>query len=155
MVIFLMLKEKIETELKEAMKQKAELKVSVLRMFLSALQNKATEKRAKGAEMTEEDMMAIMRSEVKKRKDSIQEFTKGNRKDLADKEEAELKLLENYLPAEMSDEDLEKIIKKVLENIGPVTIKEFGKVMGAVMKETKGQASGDRVSAEVKKFLAK
>ncbi|MDP3710534.1 MAG: GatB/YqeY domain-containing protein [bacterium] len=148
-----MLKEKIEAELKDAMKEKAELKVSVLRMFLSSLRNKAIEKRAKGMEMTEDDMVAIMRSEVKKRKDSIQEFNKGGRKDLVDKEEAELKLLENYLPAEMSDEDLEKIVKKVLETIGPVTIKDFGRVIGQVMKETKGQASGDRVSSTVKKFL--
>lgn len=148
-----MLKEKIEADLKEAMKQKAELKISVFRMFLSSLHNKTIEKRAKGVETTEDDVVATIHSEVKKRKDSIQEFGKGGRQDLVDKESAELRILEQYLPAELSDDDLEKIVKKVLETIGLVTVKDFGRVMGQVMKETKGQASGNRVSVVVKKFL--
>lgn len=148
-----MLKEKIEADLKEAMKQKAELKISVLRMFLAALQNKVIEKRAKDMKMTDEEAVAVMRSEIKKRRDSIQEFGKGNRQDLVDKEVAELKILEVYLPAEMSDEELEKIVKEITNSLGEVTAKNFGRIMGEVMRKTKGQASGERVSRLVNKFL--
>lgn len=157
-----MLKEKTEADLKEALKQRDALRVSVIRMFLSALKNKAIEKRGKtgpqtgGGELSEEEVVSILRSEVKKRKDSIQEFNKGGRQDLSDKETAELKLLEVYLPAEMSDEALEAIVKKIINNFGSEAgVKNFGKIMGLVMKETKGQVSGDRVSKTVNKFLPK
>ena len=150
-----MLKENIEDDLKEAMKQKAELKISVLRMFLSALKNKSIEKRGKtGSDgLSEEEVMAVMRSEVKKRRDSIQEFGKGGRQDLVNKEAEELKILEVYLPAEISDIDLEVAVRKIIENLGAISIKEFGKVMGLVMKDTKGRASGDRASKMVNKLL--
>ena len=94
-----------------------------------------------------------MRSEVKKRKDAIEGFGKGGRQDLVDKESAELKILENYLPTELSEEDLGKVVKKIIDSLGPVGAKDFGKIMSLVMKETKGQASGDRVSKTVNKFL--
>mgnify|MGYP001610090029 CR=1 FL=1 len=91
--------------------------------------------------------------EVKKRKDAVQEFGKGGRQDLVDKETAELKILETYLPEEMSQEELEKIVKKVIDGLGPVSARDFGKIMGLIMKETKGLGSGDRASKTVNKFL--
>lgn len=150
-------KEKIQNDTKEAMKAKDELKLSVLRMLSSAVKNKELEKRAKtGKEeaLNDEGIVAAVRSEAKKRKDAAQEFEKGGRKDLAEKETMELKILENYLPAEMPDEDLEKIAKEVIAGSGEVTQKDFGRVMGEVMKRVKGEAGGDRVSAAVKKLLS-
>ena len=96
---------------------------------------------------------------MKKRKDSIAGYEKGGRKDLADKEIAEAKILEAYLPAEISDEEIEKTINEVLTNLGmqkpfdTAQGRDFGRVMGEVMKQIKGQASGDRVSATAKKIL--
>lgn len=149
-----MLKERIEADLKSALKRGEALQVSVMRMFLAAIKYKAIEKKSKtgSSELSEEEVVSTLRSEVKKRKDSIQEFNKGGRQDLIDKETAELKILEVYLPAEMSDEALEAIVKKIIDNFGSEAgVKDFGKIMGLVMKETKGQVSGDRVSKTVNK----
>lgn len=156
------LKEKISEDIKNAMKQKEELKLSVLRMLTAAMHNRSIEKRSKGAgeELTEEEIVAAIRAEAKKRKDAVIEFEKGGRKDLAEKEAAELVILETYLPAEMADEDLEKIVKEVVGSMGEVTQKDFGRAMSEVMKRVKGlpaqagQASGDRVSTAVKKLLS-
>lgn len=185
-----LLQQKVEYDLKNAMRQKDKLRVLTLRMFLAALHNRVIEKRSKprplitehstspqnnigdnpapraqdiskergktgNEKLSEEEALAVMRSEVKKRKDSIQEFGKGGRQDLVDKESAELKILEGYLPAEMSDEELDKIVKKAIDDTGSAGVKDFGKIMGLVMKETRGLALGDRVNAMVKKFLAK
>lgn len=150
------MKSKIIVDIKNAMRAKNELKLSVLRMLSSAIHNKEIEKRAKTGkeeELGEEEIVAAIRTEVKKRRDAIQEFEKGNRKDLVDKESAELKILEEYLPAEISDEEIEKIVKDVVAGFGEITQKDFGRIMGEVMKRVKGQASGDRVSGAVKKLL--
>lgn len=152
-----MLKEGIEADLKTFLKQGDSLRVSVIRMFLSALKNKAIEKKWKtGSEkLSEEETIAVLRSEVKKRKDAIQEFGKGGRQDLVDKETSELKLLEIYLPAEMSEESLGSIVKKIIDSLGEVSAKDFGKIMSLVMRETKGQVSGDKASGVVNKLILK
>lgn len=150
------MKEKILQDIKEAMRAKDELRLSVLRMVSSAIHNKELEKRAKSGkveELTEEETVAVVRSEVKKRRDAIMEFEKGGRKDLVEKESAELKILEAYLPQELPDEEIEKIVREVIAGLGEVTSKDFGRVMGETMKRVKGQASGDRVSQAVKKLL--
>lgn len=150
------MKSRIIADIKNAMRAKNELKLSVLRMLSSAIHNKEIEKRAKTGkeeELGEEEIVAAIRTEVKKRRDAIQEFEKGNRKDLADKESAELKILEKYLPQELPDEEIEKIVKEVVAGLGEVTVKDFGRVMGEVMKRVKGQASGDRVSGAARKAL--
>ncbi len=137
------------------MRAKNELKLSVLRMLSAAMHNRELEKRArtgKPEELSEEEVGAVIRSEVKKRRDAIEEFGKGGRRDLADKEAAELKILEVYLPQELTNEEVEKIVKEVVGSMGELTPKDFGRVMGEVMKRVKGQASGDRVSGAVRKF---
>ncbi len=141
--------------MKEALKQKDAARLSVLRMFLASAQNKGKEKRAKGGEeeLTEDEAVAVLRTEAKRRRDSIQEFTKGGRRDLADKESAELAVLEKYLPVEMPDEELQKIVKEAAASLGEVGVKDFGRIMGEVMKKTKGSVSGDRVSVMVKDFF--
>lgn len=150
------MKERIQNDIKEAMRSKDELRLSVLRMLSSAIHNRELEKRAKTGkqeELTEEETVAVIRSEVKKRRDAIAEFEKGGRKDLAEKESTELKILEKYLPQEISDGEIEKIVREVVAELGAVAPKDFGRVMGEVMKRAKGQASGDRMSSAVKRAL--
>lgn len=155
---------RIQNDIKEAMRSKDELRLSVLRMLSSAIHNRELEKRAKtgkAEELNEEEIVAVIRSESKKRRDAIVEFEKGNRKDLAEKELAELKILETYLPKEISDQEIEKIVREVVIQLGAVTEKpfdkaqgrDFGRVMGEAMKKIRGQASGDRVSGAVRRIL--
>lgn len=149
------MKFKIQQDIKEAMRAKEEVRLSTLRMLLSAIHNREIEKRARGgeAELSDEEIIAAVRSEAKKRRDAIAEYEKGGRIDLAEKEKGELKILEEYLPQELSDEELEKIARDVVSRLGQVTEKEFGRVMGEVMKQVRGQASGDRVGSIVRKIL--
>jgi len=152
------MKEKIQQDTKDAMRAKDELQLSVLRMVSAAIHNKELEKRAKSGkeeELSEEEVIVAIRSEVKKRRDAILEFEKAGRRELAEKESAEAKILEAYLPQELSDEELEGIVKEVVMRLGEVGPKDFGRVMGDAMKRVKGQANGGRVSAMVKKFLQK
>ncbi len=150
------MKSRILQDTKEAMRSKDELKLSVLRMLSAAIHNKELEKRAKSGkaeELIEEETIAVIRSEVKKRRDSIAEFQGGGRKDLAEKEASELKILEAYLPPELPEEEIEKIVKEVVAETGASDPEQFGRVMGETMKRMKGQVGGDRVSQAVKKAL--
>lgn len=149
-------KEKIHEDLKGSMKAKDELRLSVLRMLLSAVHNRELEKRAKSGraeDLAEEEVVVVVRSETKKRRDAIAEFAKGGRKDLAEKEAAELKILQIYLPVEISDEELMKVVREVVAGVGEVTQKDFGRVIGEVMGKIRGQASGDRVNVMLKTFF--
>lgn len=147
--------EKIKEDMKTAMREKNELRLSVLRMVISAMQNRGIEKRAKGGDaiLADEEAIAVVRSEVKKRRDAIGEYTKGGRPELAAKESQEFSILEGYLPQEISDEEIRGHVVEAVKGIGHITAKDFGKVMGEVMKRVKGRASGDRVSAAVKKII--
>ena len=149
------MKEKIQKDLRDAMRVKNELRLSVLRMLSSAMHNREIEKRAKGGaeELSEEEVVVSIRSEVKKRRDAITEFTKGGRQDLVDKESAELKILEEYLPQELAEEEIEKIVREVITAAGMAGQKDFGRAMGEVMKKIKGRASGDRVSGVVRRMI--
>jgi len=150
------MKSKIIEDMKDALRSQDELRLSVLRMLSSAIHNKELEKRAKtgkAEELTEEEVAAVIRSEAKKRRDAIAEFEKGGRKDLAEKESAELKILEEYLPKELPDEEIEKIVREVIGQLDEVRQKDFGRLMGEAMRRVKGLASGDRVSQAIRKFL--
>jgi len=167
------LKITIEDAARSALKSQEPELLSTLRMLLSAMRNREIEKRTKLAKggiagdleklsiLTEEEEVEVLRSEAKKRREAVVEYEKGGRKDLAKKENAELKMLEKYLPQELADEEIEKIVREVIGQLGEVSQKpfdkaqgrDFGRVMGEVMKRIKGSASGDRVSGAVKKFL--
>lgn len=146
---------KIKDDLKQAMIAKNAEIVSVLRMLISALRNKEiTLRKGEAAELTDDQVMEVVKSEIKKRKDAAETYRTGNRPELAEKEESEVKILEKYLPEQMSDEDLEKIVREVIAGMGAVTQADFGKVMGQVMAKAKGMADGNKVSAMVKKVLS-
>ena len=142
-----MLKEKLSQDLKTAMKAGQTQKRDVLRMLTSAVKNKEIEKRV---ELTDEQVLDVIASEVKKRRDSVTQFIAGNRKDLADKEEQEIALLIGYLPEQMGEEDLKKIIK---ETVAGMTAKDIGSAMKAVMAKVKGKADGGLISKLVKDAL--
>lgn len=145
------LKDKINNNLKEAMKSKESETVSVLRMLISAIKTKEIALR-KGEEvrLNDEQVIETIRSEIKKRNDSVSAYEQGGRQDLAQKEKNEIKILEKYLPPSLSDEEIEKIIR---EEIGALEEKEFGRVMGKVMAKLKGKAEGGKISEIVKKVM--
>ncbi|MBI3420848.1 MAG: GatB/YqeY domain-containing protein [Candidatus Sungbacteria bacterium] len=149
------LKTTIEDAARHALKNQEPELLGTLRMLLAAFKNREIEKRAKTGELalTEEEAVILLRSEAKKRKDAMAEFQKGGRSDLAEHEGRELITIEQYLPPELSDADIEKIVRDVAGTPSTATKKDFGKVMGMVMQRVKGQASGERVSAVLNKFL--
>lgn len=148
-----MLKEKITSDIKEAMKAGAAEKLGVLRMLSSAIGNRKIEKRAKVGkeeELTDEEVMEVIAKEAKKRRESIVVFQSGGRADLAAQEEKELGILAAYLPAQMSEEEARAAVSRIVD---AVPVKELGPVMKAAMAELKGKADAGLVSKLVKEKL--
>ncbi len=150
------IQQQISNDLKQAMRNKETEMVSVLRMLISAIKNKEIAvRKGEDVSLTNEQVIQILRSEIKKRKDSITAYKQGDRHDLADKEEKEIKIIEKYLPEQMSDGEIEKVVREIIEMHGNASVqKDFGKIMGQVMARVKGKADGGRVSEVVKKVLA-
>lgn len=148
---------KIDSEIISAMKNKAEgsaLTVSTLRMMKSAIKNAEIAKRGKG-DLTEEDVMSVLSTMVKQRKESVEQYTNANRKDLADKENTEISIIQEYLPEQISLEDLDKIIQSAIKEAGVTGVKEMGKLMKELMPKVKGKADGKLVNQRVKEILEK
>lgn len=138
------LKNQIQADLSEAMKAKDETKVSALRMLKSAITN--WEVKGERKEAKDEDIMPLVKKEIKQRRDSAQQYREGNRPELAEKEEKEIEVLEKYLPQQMSEEEIKKVVQEVIAELGASSKQDFGKVMGAVMGKLKGQADGGIVN---------
>ena len=152
------LKEKIRLNLNSALKEKRTLEVLVLRQLLAAILNKEKEKRFKAKEerdiqLTDEEVIEVISSEAKKRRESIVEFEKGKRQDLVEKEKKELEILEKYLPEQLPEEEIRKLIKGAIEKTDAKEIKDMGKVMAELMPKIKGKADGTLVSKIVKESL--
>jgi uncharacterized protein len=147
-----MLKDKIDADLKYALKNKETAKVSTLRFLKSAMQNMAIEKKK---DLEDEEIISVIKKQVKQRKDSVESFKKGNRMDLVDKEEKELRILEEYLPEELSREDVAFLIKEAIRESGAASIKDMGNVIKLVMAKAKGKADGSMVSFVVKEELSR
>jgi len=145
------LKEKINADLLSAMKAKEEVKLGALRMLKAAI-IKFEVSGNKKIEVTDENVLQIIGKEVKQRKDSIEAYKKGAREDLAVKEEAEMKILQLYLPEQMGEDELKTLISQTISQTG-ATVKDFGKVMGSVMAQAKGKADGQTVTRLVKEIL--
>ena len=135
----------ISDELKAAMKAGETVKRDTLRFLQSALKNAAIEARKPVTEFTDSEVQDVVKRLVKQRKDSIEQYHSAGREDLVEKEAAELALIEVYLPAQLSREAVSEIVDRVLATMPGVTGKDMGRVMGAVMKETAGQADGNLV----------
>lgn len=147
-----MLEEKILNDYKTAMKSKDALRSSALSFLRSQMMNAAIEKRKKNLDDTE--AIVVIKKQIKQRQDSIEQFKKGNRLDLADKETKELEILQSYLPAQMSEEEIKKLIDEAVEQTGAVGIKDMGRVMKEVLAKVGGQADGKVVSDLVKSKLS-
>lgn len=143
--------EKLDADVKSSLKEGNALKVSVLRMALSTIKTLQIEKNIKA--LDDSGVIEILQRHVKQHRESIDQFTKGGRPDLADKEKAELKILEEYLPEQLGEEELTKIVKEIVAEMGAVTKKDTGKVMKALMEKVKGKADGKVVSSIVGQML--
>lgn len=146
---------KVEDDLKKRLKAKDKLAVATLRVLLAEIRNQVIAQRGtKDENLKDEQIVALVQKEIKKGREAIQLYHRGHRPELAEKEEKEIKILSNYLPHQVSAEELGKIVAKTIEELGVKEPGDFGKVMGAVMGKVKGRADGSQVAAVVKRVLA-
>ena len=144
------LKETLNNDIKSAMKAKDKETLAVLRMIKTAVQAAEIDKKE---ELNAEEELTILAREAKQRRESLAEFVKAGRDELVAKTEAEIEIVERYLPKQLSVEEVKEVIAIVAEKIGATTQKEFGKLMGAVMQELKGKADGNVIKEQVKAHL--
>lgn len=144
------LKETLNNDIKTAMKAKDKETLAVLRMIKTAVQAAEIDKKE---ELNAEEELTILAREAKQRRESLAEFVKAGRDELVAKTEAEIEIVERYLPKQLSVEEVKEVIATVAEKIGAITQKEFGKLMGAVMQELKGKADGNVIKEQVKAHL--
>lgn len=144
------LTERIRAELTEAMKARDAVRTSTLRLLQAAFKNEQIEK---GHELSDEEAVAVVRRAVKQRQDSIEQFGKGGRQDLVDKETAELAILKAYLPEQMSDLETEKLVQDVIAMVGADSKKDIGRVIKEIMTTHRGRVDGKRVQELANRFL--
>ncbi len=150
-MISLTLLDKLNEDMKQAMRNKEKDKLTVIRMLKAALQNEAINQ---GGELSADDEITVLAREMKQRRDSLSEFEKAGREDLAEKVRAEIAIVEDYSPKQLSADELEQIVKTTIEEVGATTKADFGKVMGAIMPKVKGRADGNAVNQFVKQYLS-
>ncbi len=149
-----MSKQQLKDELKQAMLAKDAQTTSVLRMILSAVGYHEIQKGGAGYEATDEDVLAVIHKQAKQHRDSIEQFKNAERNELVEKEEQELELLKKYLPEQMGEEEVKKLVAEAIQQTGAKEASDMGKVMGALMAKVKGKADGGLVSKLVKEMLA-
>ncbi|GAV25479.1 hypothetical protein ciss_14120 [Carboxydothermus islandicus] len=143
---------RIEQDLKESLKQRATVRLNVLRMVKAAIKNAEIEK---GRSLTDDEIVGIIQKEIKSRKEVLPNYEKAERTEDVAKIQEEIKILESYLPAQLSETELEEIIKVTMEEVGASKPSDMGKLMPAVLAKVKGRADGKVVAELVKKLLAK
>ena len=148
------LQQRVDSDLKDGMRAQDATKVSVLRMLKSALKYAAIEKSGTEAELNDTEAVQVIRKQVKQRQDSIESFEKGGRAELVEKEKKELSILNEYLPQAMSADELGKIVRETIAEVGATTKAQMGAVMKAVQSKVAGRADGKTLSQEVQKQLA-
>ncbi|UTR09351.1 GatB/YqeY domain-containing protein [Evansella sp. LMS18] len=143
--------DKLNQDMKEAMRNKEKQRLSVIRSVKASLQNESIKL---GKEITDEEALSVLSREMKQRKESLHEFEQANRSDLVEKTELEIELLEEYMPAQLSDEELQQIVDETIQETGADSKAQMGKVMGAIMPKVKGRADGTRVKQMVEQNLS-
>lgn len=146
------IKKKLDEEMVAAAKAKDKIRLSAARMLKTALHNKEIDLMRP---LNESETLQVLSSMIKQRKDSIEQFARGGRTDLVEKEETELKFLQEFMPAQMSEEAIDAVIRKTIEEAGAVSVKDMGKVMKILMPKLTGMADGKVVGEKVKAFLSK
>jgi uncharacterized protein len=147
------LQEKIDSDLKEAMKAKEAERLSVLRMVKSAMMNVAIEKHGAGGKLADSDAIAVLRKQVKQRQDSVAGFEKGGRSELAEKERREIGILSSYLPQPLTAEEVASIVQAAIAESGASSKAQMGQVMKIVNEKAAGRADGRTLSEAVQKAL--
>lgn len=149
------LKERINEEIKAAMKSGDKTRLETARDIKKYIIEKETaEKRGQRGELTPEEEIEVLTAMAKRRKDSIEEFDKAGRADLAEKERAELAIIQEFLPKQLSEEEIKDVLKRIIAEVGASTQKDVGKVMGVAMKELKGKAEGSLVQKLARELLS-
>jgi len=150
-VFFVSLLERLNSDIKQAMKNKEKDKLSVIRMVKSSIQNEAIKT---GNELSEDEELTVLSREVKQRKDSLHEFDKAGRQDLVEKIRTELQYVELYMPKQLSEEEVSEIVKQAISETGASSKAEMGKVMAVIMPKVKGKAEGSLVNKLVQQHLS-
>lgn len=143
--------EQITDDMKKAMKAKDQLKVNTLRLVISQIKNEIINAQE---DLSDEQQLAVVMNAAKKRKEAIEIYQNSERKDLLEKEQNELNIIEQYLPEQISDDEIEKIIVEIIEKTGASSMRDMGKVMSEAMKNLKGKADGKKVQQLVRVKLA-
>lgn len=146
------LHQRLDDDLKRAIKSSDKLKTSVLRMVKAAIKNRQVEKQR---ELSEEEIISVILTLSKQRRESIELFSKGGREDLADKEKQEISILQSYLPGQLTQEELDRLIIESIQESSAEGVKDIGKVMRVLMPKVKGTADGKIVNQRVKELLEK
>ena len=164
-----MFKDKLETDFRNALKQKKEIEVSVLRLLKTDIFNKEKKKRyqlskenpdftdkelEEKSTLTDEEVLDVILSKTKKSEEAITEFRKGKRDDLVKKEEQELQVLKTYMPQQLEEKEIKELAKEIIKETKAESIKDMGKVMSGLMPKVKGKASGALISKIVKDLLS-
>ncbi len=144
------LSDQVRADLTESMKARSAERTSVLRMLQAAIKNEQINVQH---ELSDEEVMTVLRKAVKQRQDSIEQYTKGNRPDLAAKEESELQILKTYLPPELSDDEIESGVREIIASTGAQSKKDMGKVMKEATARYKGRADGKKIQEIVSRLL--
>lgn len=146
------LKETLMEDMKNSMKNKDTIKKNTIIMVRAAIKQKEVDERI---ELADEDILDIVSKQVKEKRAAIEEFKRGNRQDLVDLTNAEIDILLNYLPKQLSEEEVEEIVKEVIIEINATSMKDIGMIMKTVMPKVKGRTDGNIVNKAVKKILNK
>ena len=144
------LKDKVTQDMKDAMKSGDKDRLGVIRLILAALKQKEVDERIV---LDDAQVLAILDKMLKQRRESVAQFTQGNRQDLVDKEEAEIKVIQAYMPAQLSEAELDKMVAEAVSESGAASIKDMGKVMGILKPKVAGKADMSTVSARIKAKL--
>lgn len=144
------LKDTLMNDLKESMKNKDQVRKSVVTLVRSAIKQKEVDERV---ELSDDDILDIISKQLKQRKDSLEEFEKIQRDDLIEETEKEISILMGYLPEQLTDEELHAIVSETINQVGATTMKDMGKIMGVVMPKVKGKADGKRINEVAKQIL--
>jgi uncharacterized protein YqeY len=147
-------KQQLQEALKQSMLARNELKTSVLRMLLSAINYYEIQKGGAGYQASEEDILTVTQNQAKQRRDSIEQFKIAGRQELVDKETKELEILNTYLPEQMGEAEITKLVKEAIAETGASSMADMGKVMGVLMPKVKGKADGNLVSKIVRENLS-
>lgn len=149
-----MLRDDLQNALKESMKNKDMTTVAAVRLIIAGMKEKDVDARGKGLEKASDaDLLAMMQNMIKQRKDSIKMYTDGNRPDLAEKEQGEINVIEKFLPKQMSDAEIETAIKAIIASTGASSMKDMGKVMGALKTEYVGKMDFGKANGVIKSLL--